>query len=418
METQSSSPLNIDYLSHPAYGPYYVSGATETYFPKVVGEVCKTFDAMNLIETRKDLQNYFHSDAQTVLLNLQEIMLKYIPDNLARKCAMTALQKNNEHMLEKNLFRIQRKLHQNKKSFGSLKPLDDLKAHRISTDQISKPSLKTIREDLAPYINQIKASPHTLQFCHRDISLPMRGVYWSEVTKFLNNNGFLTAASNYLGYELGPWYSALGYARDSDTWWKTPYEKLRLPTTDLAYTHIDKGFEVVKCIIYLDEVNEENGPFSYFPRGSEDRMNFQDQLYTFLDHEWPKVYQPDSSNLNQHYRKWCLSTNFRKEFVNLPQFFRGSSHFGDDVLNGTDLSETLKKSEIKVVSDKANAFLFFGADLLHRGGMPEKGERLVLQLGFLQKRPFYKDIKKKAINTAYHLLGDKKFQAIKSYVRK
>lgn len=418
MEQQpsTSSLLNLNYLTHPAYKPHYKSADIESHFPLAVEKVCQSFDSMTTIKTVKELENHFQTEAQKSLAQLQEIMLRHLTDNQARSAALGALEKTSQDLYHRNLLRLTSRSDQNK-STATSPPLDHLKEKRFSLTQVNSQSIKTMREDLDPYIQQIKASSDRLQFNYRDIPLPMRGAFWSEAIKAIHNAGFLSAASQFLGYQVEPWYCALGYAKSSDTWWHSPYSDIGLPTSDLTYLHVDKGYDIVKCIIYLDEVTEENGPFSYFTGPPDERMKFQDQFYCYLDYEWVKRYKPDLPNPKQYYRKHCLSPKFREEFVNLPQFFRGSSHFGDDILNGSELSQSLLKNENKVTSDLGNCFLFFGSDLLHRGGMVKKGERLALQLGFLQKRPFYKDLKKKAINSAYQVLGDKTFRTVKSYLR-
>jgi len=71
--------------------------------------------------------------------------------------------------------------------------------------------------------------------------------------------------------------------------------------------------------------------------------------------------------------------------MQLPAAVRGSSHFGDDVLPGTAAAEALSGQEIQYLSDGAQAFVFDGPHLLHRGSIVRDGERLALQVAFRNK---------------------------------
>jgi hypothetical protein len=74
----------------------------------------------------------------------------------------------------------------------------------------------------------------------------------------------------------------------------------------------------------------------------------------------------------------------------LPRLFRGTSHFGDDLLNGEPLERELSGLETAFFdASGASLCLFDGARTLHRGSNISRGERIAVQLGFfpvLEKR--------------------------------
>jgi hypothetical protein len=408
---------NPDYTKHPAYSPYYNFGTKESIFRNPTKNLAETMDAISNCQTDEAVERHFTSEVTPALRTVKNLLKNEIPQSVATVAVENALDKAALDVLNRARFQIGRKLKFESRESTVRRRLDDLKSDRISVARLPSSTIQSIREDLSPYIAEIKSRADKLQFNYRDVLLPFRGSYWNTLKQSLNKEHLLETSSHYLGYELEPWYCALVYSRQNDTWWQTPYSDANVPQSDLAYLHVDQGHEIIKCLVYLDEVSPEQGPYSYFTETDRNHFAFQDQLFCQLDHQWPQFYKNEVSNPKGFYRPHCLSTDFRKLFVNLPEFFRGSSHFGDDVLNDTPMSRDLLSREVAVTSDRGNSFIFFGGDLLHRGGIVRKGERLALQMGFLMKRPFYKDLKKKTINTAYNILGKDSFEKLKSMLK-
>jgi hypothetical protein len=70
--------------------------------------------------------------------------------------------------------------------------------------------------------------------------------------------------------------------------------------------------------------------------------------------------------------------------MQLPRAFQGTSHFGDDVLPGTELARDLAAREFKFLcNDGGRVLVFDGGRTLHRGALVQTGERLALQVGFV-----------------------------------
>jgi hypothetical protein len=79
------------------------------------------------------------------------------------------------------------------------------------------------------------------------------------------------------------------------------------------------------------------------------------------------------------------STNFRNHFMLLPGSLRFNSHFGWDILAGSQLEGAIADREEVLLGGSGNFVVFDGSRLLHRGGLIEEGERLVLQVVFWPK---------------------------------
>jgi hypothetical protein len=71
----------------------------------------------------------------------------------------------------------------------------------------------------------------------------------------------------------------------------------------------------------------------------------------------------------------------------LPAVLRGSTHFGDDVLDGSALSEALLEAEETFVAPAGTLIVFDGSRGIHRGGLVRPGgQRWALQLAFRVRR--------------------------------
>jgi hypothetical protein len=80
--------------------------------------------------------------------------------------------------------------------------------------------------------------------------------------------------------------------------------------------------------------------------------------------------------------------------MTLPTELRFNSHFGFDVIPGSELEENLSTREVEITGAKGTYLVFDGANLLHRGGLVKKGDRLALQIIFAARDPLARRIAK------------------------
>ena len=130
--------------------------------------------------------------------------------------------------------------------------------------------------------------------------------------------------------------------------------------------HIDPKLNI-KCIIYLKEVNSNDGPFSYIKRShlfSKTPMvekNFAKAINVF--------------NINNTPQK-------RFEFLSLPKDLQKSSNFGNYILNESKNGKYIKENLTPILSTSGNLILF-EPDGIHLGGnCYNKGERIAIQVIF------------------------------------
>jgi hypothetical protein len=84
------------------------------------------------------------------------------------------------------------------------------------------------------------------------------------------------------------------------------------------------------------------------------------------------------------------SINFRKHFMKLPNNLRFNSHLGWDIIPESPLESEIAEAEEILLGEAGTFIVFDGSKLLHRGGLIEAGERIVLQVVFTQKASFLK----------------------------
>jgi hypothetical protein len=91
----------------------------------------------------------------------------------------------------------------------------------------------------------------------------------------------------------------------------------------------------------------------------------------------------------------------RTHFMLLPPQLRFNSHFGFDVVPGSEQETRILAKEVTLEGEAGKFLIFDGARLLHRGGLVDSGERVVLQLIFGSKR----SIPRRALGEARRILG-------------
>ena len=214
-----------------------------------------------------------------------------------------------------------------------------------------------------------------------DYSIPSQEPIWKIFSDFMNDNKILELVSDYKKSEMRLMYLALEYSHKKQIWYKNGYLDAGIPTTKTTYLHCDYGYDMVKAMIYLNPTDTKNGAFKYI-KGSHkwDRSPFLFALYRDLDVESQKVNGFKSTG---YYRNRFESPERRRELLDLPEAFRGTSHFGDDLLDGSTESNELLSKETTFSGNPGNMIIFDGERGLHRGSMVEAGERYAIQIGFI-----------------------------------
>jgi hypothetical protein len=212
------------------------------------------------------------------------------------------------------------------------------------------------------------------------------GVTVSRVSKLLSEefrkNGTLKSVSKYVGIRYSYVGVSLELSVSGSTWWKNTIPGVETPKT--MYAHLDESIYAPKAIVYLSNVTKDNGPTSSYPL-IYDQLN-NNTLQDIIGRVVGSVGNDPESSLFDYYKKSyhqsMSSREFREHFMKLPSELRFNSHFGWDVLAGSEFEGEISKREEILVGPPGTYVVFDGSRLLHRGGLIEQGERIVLQVVF------------------------------------
>lgn len=210
------------------------------------------------------------------------------------------------------------------------------------------------------------------------------------IDKDFKSQGIFHSVSEYVGIKYTFTGVSLELSVAGSTWWKNSIPGVKPPKT--MYAHLDESIYAPKAIVYLTNVNQNNGPTSSYPGVYDSLQN--NKLQDIIGRVVGEVGNNPGSILFDHYSKAYHqsmgSREFRKHFMLLPESLRFNSHFGWDVLAETELESVIADREEVMIGSPGKFVVFDGSRLLHRGGLIEEGERLVLQVVFWPRTPMTK----------------------------
>ena len=212
----------------------------------------------------------------------------------------------------------------------------------------------------------------------------VRTIGWILDREF-KRTGIFDIVSDFFGLPYDHTELALELSTEKSSWWKNKLAGIEPPLT--MYAHLDEAFFAPKSIVYLSDVYDFSGPTSCYPGVYKSIENnpLKDivgrTVASVAGQEEVKDYYKSDSN------QAFSSEKFRRHFLSIPDLIRFNSHIGWDVLPNSALESYLTTSEQVMLGTPGDYIVFDGAQLLHRGGLITKGERVVLQVVFAPKYP-------------------------------
>jgi hypothetical protein len=258
---------------------------------------------------------------------------------------------------------------------------------------LSNDVLSEIQQIMEPEIAQFRINASQNKLKRSDLS-KNSGSPVDKINKLIEKDfkkqGVFKTVSKYVGIRYQTVGVSLELSVEGSTWWKNNQSLGKPPKT--MYAHLDESIYAPKSIIYLTKVENENGPTSSYLGVYERFQN--NQLQDAIGRVIGNVGNRIDSELNTFYQKpyhqSFASENFRRHFMKLPPELRFNSHLGWDVLADTDLENEIAVTEEVMLGPAGTFVVFDGSKLLHRGGLIEKGERIVLQVVFSPKASIIK----------------------------
>jgi hypothetical protein len=304
-----------------------------------------------------------------ILQSSNDRYLKFFYEELKDLCSKHIIELQNHYFTLKNSKFEKNELHHEGFFFGQLSPSALDKINSISKRSITK---------LKSRINQNNLNREKLSI--------NRGMDIRKIRKILNqefkNQNILNKISIYMKKKYHVTGLALELSVPHSKWWKNIQSSDIEPKT--MYAHIDESEIYPKSICYLSDVNNENGPTSIYPHILKNlNLNF---LQLVIGKVIGNIGKSQKSYLKEYYNRnfhQSMSCNkLREHFMSLPENLKFNSHFGWDIIPNTKLENLLEKSEIKLIGNAGKFIIFDGGNVIHRGGLINKGERVVLQIIF------------------------------------
>jgi hypothetical protein len=241
---------------------------------------------------------------------------------------------------------------------------------------------------MEPEIQKFRNNAENNKLKRSDLSIN-KGETVDRINKLIENEfrnqGIFKIISNYVGIRYETVGVSLELSVEGSTWWKNNHTSGLPPKT--MYAHLDESIYAPKSIIYLSDVSKQNGPTSAYIGVYEKFENnpLQDAIGRIIGNVGNRVNSELNSHYNKPYHQSFASENFRRHFMKLPSELRFNSHLGWDILPDTNLESQMANSEEVMLGPAGSFVVFDGSMLLHRGGLIETGERIVLQVVFSQK---------------------------------
>jgi len=213
--------------------------------------------------------------------------------------------------------------------------------------------------------------------------LDLKKGFGSSLKKFLQEKGVNDLMSLYKREKMVLYYIGLDYAHERQYWYKNCYGDSAIGTAQTTYAHFDAGQAIPKMMAYLSDVTINTGPFTVVRQSNlAEKSFFLGHLHAAMDRiVWGAIEKPAEDT---YYRP--PFKHQREVLLSFPKAFQGSTHFGDDLVDGTEGSDALLKDMEPVVGSCGTACVFDGYRTIHSGGLVREGERLALQIGFQPAR--------------------------------
>jgi hypothetical protein len=222
---------------------------------------------------------------------------------------------------------------------------------------------------------------------HCVMDLPLTSPGRAAVKRAAERLGMHRLAEAYLGRPVEFCYAALDHAHDRQSWHESCYGDIGIDTAKTVYMHFDADCDIIKAMLYLQDVEEKDGPFR-FVTGSHhwERPHFATAVQRGFDSASADEFALTGDRLDYvagYYRPRFKLAEQRRNLLSLPASLRGSTHFGDDLLDGSSLSDSLLEREHAFTGPAGTIVMFDGSHGIHRGGQVKRsGARWAIQIAF------------------------------------
>lgn len=373
----------VDYSIHPAYAPYQ---SAVRYDEAFVLQKIQEFDALHAkfcaLTAPRD------TDAADALADMQKHMGKILHHAKQQNISILAeewLDATVKWTVADLSYEYARRIF-SARDFRGLalsgeraKQFSSLQEHGMYITELPPEAYADIRRLALEHLPGLRQRAISDRFNRAVTTTAFNSPLWKAIKRAAKEAGIFDVLSEFKQNRMTLLGAGLEYSCAEQNWYQSIYADIGLTDSPLQYLHVDEGDCFPKSIIYVTPVNEENGATRAIPGSnnwekSECRFRMHKALDRVVGDRYAKYVR------RAHYRPLARHAELRRIFMELPKPFQGSSHFGDDVLAGTELANTLIGLEVPYLSQGGQALVFDGPHLLHRGSLVKSGERLALQV--------------------------------------
>lgn len=383
--------LTIDYAHHPAFKPFSdlsrrsLSDAG-VYFTKL-NCLWEQLIGPEYAERAADIPARFVAERSRFMAELYpHLSTLGEPDyiNFVRQ----ALDKSAEMILREITYRTAARLKVRNYGEKAEDVRDELQTKSVASFHLEPSERAKIVRILEPYIKKLRHDSRTNSGARCFVAVPAWGDDWILIKRFLRRNHIEEGISAFAGYPMELVGYALTYSHPEESWFKQCYQDLELKVPKTVQMHFDEDNISAKSMLYLNDVWKENGAFSFVPRSAAIiASRSQTSYFKCLDYAHAAFAASRGATETSYNRALFGTPALRPHFARLPAELQGSSGPGDDIEDGTPLSDFLTSNEQKITTSVGDFALFAGGETLHRGGVVESGERWALQMIYKDPPP-------------------------------
>lgn len=373
--------LTIDYSRHPAFSQLTPAG------PRRLAAAREYFDTLDdlwqtLLRGRDPVAAAGKFDLAHAALLLQleaalatQLSAEYLP--FVAKALAAAAQAIRREIVQRLSARNLQASGESAVNATRQKLID----HGAAGFQMATGQLQRVVAALKPFKQQLLEQRRTNDGARCFVVPPSKGEHWQIMKAFLREQRIEAAISAYAGYPLKLGGYAFTYSHPDETWYRNCYLDVGLAAPATVQMHYDEDNLSAKSMFYLNDVGDDNGPFSYLADARADiASRSQLAFFKYLDFANNEFAASQSAPETTYNRPLFITPALRAHFARLPAELQGTSGPGDDVLDGSSLSQYLQEKERRLVGPAGYLALFAGGETLHRGGVIKQGERWALQM--------------------------------------
>ncbi|MEN3349171.1 MAG: hypothetical protein V7632_2806 [Bradyrhizobium sp.] len=247
--------------------------------------------------------------------------------------------------------------------------LNTIEQDGIFAVQLSAAQLAAMADRLKPYFGELEQrlagkSPEQRKFDETRLWIdpdkdPEIYAWFNET---MRATGIVEAASAYLKRQVVVSHIVPQINDPSDNFWANHFVDVGVEDSICDYFHVDATYNLLKMIIYVNEVGEQNGPFSYVKGSHRAGRGFWDGMIR---------------RANDYAELSWTKPGYRKLFFALPRALQRKGAFGADIPNDSRYVRPLLDNALRVTSANGDGVLFDPGGI-HRGGMVQAGRRLAV----------------------------------------